>query len=690
LQTETGRATQITINSAVTLDGDYTYPSANLTINSTRSLTISTNTLTIGASGGDNKVFSNSGTLNLSGGTLAINGRATFASGSTFNQSGGTIVIDGNSGASGTSVAAGSAMLLINSALGTVSGGEIIIVDPNFNSSGKALDYSVSSTAMAWGTGHTTKFGDGVSTQSSSNTSGFIVECYTSTGRLFMGNVEVKGGNTTNRWTSLGAWSINVGGTLTVDAGSEMRLNSSSTSPVIAGNVVNNGTLTSTVTVVFANISGNSVATGTVAQTVSGGGIFRNSTTTTTANWTSITINNSGGVSFTSSSSLTGSGTGSISSTLTLTNGKVNNSFPLTLGTTASSNGTLSGGSATSYITGEMRRWNNNTTGTTSRIFPIGSATNYQPISINFTGAQTTGGVISAQFSDTDPGTSGLPLTDGGLLCEAVSPSGYWTVERISGAGGTYTADANANGFTQIGGGAITLFSQLRLLKRATSGSWTTSDGTPVAPTALTSVTRTGCTSFSQFALGGTFTALPLELTYFSGKALASSNLLTWETALEKDVQWHIVERAADGVNFTEVGRTPGQLASSAPKKYELEDQRPIGKAYYRLRSVDLDGKESLSSVIVLERKGARFQIDNVFPSPTQGDLTVQFNTVEENTVHVMVHDFSGRLVLQQQIDAAKGFNQTSLQLGSLPAGMYNVTIVGTQSATEPVRIVKE
>lgn len=686
----TAGATQITINSAVTLDGDYNYPSANLTINSTKSLSISTNTLTIGASGGDSKVFSNSGTLNLTGGTLAINGRATFASGSTYNQSGGTLVIDGNSGSAGTSVASGSAMLLINSALGTVSGGEIIIVDPNFNASGKALDYNVSSTAMAWGTGHTTKFGDGISTQSSANSSGFIVECYTGTGRLMMGNVEVKGGNIANRWTSLGGWSINIAGTLTVDAGSEMRLNSSSTSPVIAGNIVNNGTLTSSVTVVFANLSGNSVVAGTSPQTVSGAGVFRNSATAITANWNSITINNSGGVSFTSSSSFTGTGTGSISSTLTLTSGRLNNSFPLTLGTTTSSNGTLSGGSSTSYVTGEMRRWNNSGTGTSSRIFPIGSATNYQPITINFTDSQTTGGVISALFSDTDPGSTGLPLTDGGLLCEAVSPSGYWTVERLSGAGGTYTADANANGFTQIGGGAITLINQTRLLKRATSGTWTSSDGTPVAPTVLTSVTRTGCTSFSQFALGGTFTALPLELTYFNGKALDSGNLLSWETAIEKDVQWHIVERAADGVNFTEVGRTAGQLSSTAPKQYTLEDLRPIGKAYYRLRSVDLDGKETLSSVIVLERKGARFQIDNVFPSPTQGDLTVQFNAMEESSVNVMVHDFSGRLVLQQQLDAAKGFNQTTLQLGSLPAGMYNVTIFGTQSATEPVRIVKE
>lgn len=674
-----GTTIPIVINNNVTLDVNVDFD-ANLTINAGRTLSVSSNTLTVGPVGGGNRSVTVNGTLNLSGGTINVNGNMTVNSGAIFNQTGGDLILDGNNGTSGGSVASGTYILSFANNNNTLSGGSIVIVDPHYAST-TTLYFNGGAHANA-SASHTFQFGDGTST-TAGGSNGFYMNTWVGPYRLSFGNYVVDALTGTNRFVS-SLYSFGISGDLTINSG-EFR---PGVVHYIAGNLTNNGTYTSTSTLTLATFLSGSAAATTNAQTIGGSGVFRNLTSSPTANATSLTVNNTStsGVAINLASF-------QVSSTLTLTAGKVTmngGTGAMILGISTSTLGTLTGGSASSYIIGELRRWNGATTLTASRIFPIGSSTNYQPISISFSSAQSTGGVISALFTASDPGTSGLPLTDGGLLCEAVSPSGYWTVERLSGAGGTYTADANANGFTQVGGGAITLFSQTRLLKRATSGSWTTSDGTPVAPTALTSVTRTGCTSFSQFALGGAFTALPLELTYFNGKALAGSNMLSWETALEKDVQWHIVERAADGVNFTEVGRTAGQLASSAPKKYELEDLRPIGKAYYRLRSVDLDGKESLSSVIVLERKGARFQIDNVFPSPTQGDLTVQFNAVEESAVNVMVHDFSGRLVLQQQLDAVKGFNQTSLQLGSLPAGMYNVTIVGTQSATEPVRIVKE
>lgn len=674
-----GQPATIASGAVCTLDG--TAEVSNLTVSGTLNLS---GNLTLGCtSGGGNRTLTlnSGGVLNLSGGTTTVNGNVSIGSGSTFNQTGGDLIIDGNDGSSGGSVASGTNILSLANTANTMSGGTIKIVDPHFAST-TTFSYNSSASLNASGT-HTFWFGDGASTAPGGSTGGFLINTWVGSGRFAFNNLVLDAASGTNRHFS-SSWSFGISGDLTINSG-EFR---PGVVHYVAGNLTNNGTYTSTSTLTLATFLSGSAAATTNAQTIGGSGVFRNLTSSPTANATSLTVNNTStsGVAINLASF-------QVSGTLTLTAGKVTmngGTGAMILGISTSTLGTLTGGSASSYIIGELRRWNGATSGNASRIFPIGSATNYQPITISFSSAQSTGGVISALFTASDPGTSGLPLTDGGLLCEAVSPSGYWTVERISGGGGTYTADANANGFTQIGGGAITLFSQLRLLKRPTSGSWTNSDGTPVAPTALTSVTRTGCTSFSQFALGGTFTALPLELTYFSGKALASSNMLTWETAIEKDVQWHIVERAADGVNFTEVGRTAGQLASSAPKKYELEDLRPIGKAYYRLRSVDLDGKESLSSVIVLERKGARFQIDNVFPSPTQGDLTVQFNAVEESTVNVMVYDFSGRLVLQQQLDAVKGFNQTTLQLGSLPAGMYNVTIVGTQSATEPVRIVKE
>lgn len=698
--TATGAATQtLTVNGTLNASGGTinvgtaaAVATSNLTVASGGSLLLSNGAINLGPTGGFNRSYTNGGTMTVSGGTFTINGRATFSSGSTFNQSSGSIIIDGNSGASGTSVASGTALLLINSALGSVTGGELVFTDPNFNASGKALDYNVSTTPMSWSAAHVTRFGDGISAQASSNTGGFIVECYTSTGRLFMGSVDVKGGNTTNRWTSLGAWSMNTAGTLTVDADSEIRLNSSSISPVIAGNLVNNGIITSTVTVVFATLSGNAVIAGTTPQTVSGNGVFRNLVTSPTANWTSITVNNSGGITFSGASSLTGTGTGSISGTLTLTSGKIFNSSPLTLGTTTSSFGTLSGGGTTAYITGEFRRWNGATTGTTARIFPIGSTASYQPVNINFTVAQTTAGVISALFTNMNPGTGGLPLLDGGITCTSVSPSGYWTVDRISGGGGTYTADVNASGFTKNDGTSpITQFSDIRLLKRANGGSWVNTDGTPTAPASLASVTRPGCTGFSQFGVGGTEVALPLELKSFTGKVLDHSNLLEWTTASEKNVAWHIIERSPNGFDgWEETGRKVSYGDALINQFYTLEDRTPLVKSFYRLRSEDRDGREQVSDVIVLVRENDQLGIIAVFPNPVTDLLQVRFNAEGESVATVRVTDFTGRLIREQKTDTQKGVNDLSVDTGQLGTGTYFIQILVGEAVSAPVRFVRQ
>jgi hypothetical protein len=297
---------------------------------------------------------------------------------------------------------------------------------------------------------------------------------------------------------------------------------------------------------------------------------------------------------------------------------------------------------------------------------------------------------MSALFTASSPSTTGLPLLDGGITCTDVSPSGFWTVERISGSGGIYTADMNASGFTKIGGSAITDFTGIRLLKATTSGPWISSDGTPPAPAGLSSVTRPGCITFSKFAIGGIATALPLELASFTGKTEIRSNMLLWETLTEKNVQWHIVERSVDGIKWMEVGKKAGKMDSQVAVKYELEDRAPLAKAYYRLRSVDVDGAENLSSTIILTRKGEHFGITAAFPSPTKDQVTVQFASLTEENVTIRVTDFTGRLVLEQEFAAENGINEVPVQLANLQAGVYLVSISNATSTAEPMRIVKE
>ena len=183
---------------------------------------------------------------------------------------------------------------------------------------------------------------------------------------------------------------------------------------------------------------------------------------------------------------------------------------------------------------------------------------------------------------------------------------------------------------------------------------------------------------------------LPLELKSFTGKVAASTNVLSWETLTEKNVQSHLVERSADGAAWSEIGRKNGSANSSVAIKYTLEDRAPLAKAYYRLRSVDFDGEENISNTVALSRKGDQSGITSVFPSPTKHNMTVQFNATREEQVLVQIMDMTGRQVLEQSRAVITGSNDLLLVLNTLQAGIYTVKVSNSAGVSAPVRFVKE
>ncbi|MCC6279719.1 MAG: hypothetical protein IT262_03905, partial [Saprospiraceae bacterium] len=156
---------------------------------------------------------------------------------------------------------------------------------------------------------------------------------------------------------------------------------------------------------------------------------------------------------------------------------------------------------------------------------------------------------------------------------------------------------------------------------------------------------------------------LPLEVASFSGRMEEHSNILNWTTLSEKNVQSHIIERAANGIDWLEIGRLGGQMDAQTPVHYTFEDPAPPARAFYRLRSVDYDGAENLSAALALTRGNEAFGVLNLFPSPARDQLTVQFNLPKEEAITLRVLDPAGRKVLQQHIDAASGLNEWQLAL---------------------------
>ncbi|MFY7886990.1 MAG: beta strand repeat-containing protein, partial [Dolichospermum sp.] len=182
-----------------------------INVTSTGTLVVASGDLTVGCTENNNQLLV-AGVLTVNGGTLNVNGQLRFNSTSTFNQSGGNIVVDGNdNGNVATSVASTAAsftyegsIVYIQTININVTGGTLTIVDPHAGASttyDMAIGFS-QSTNVAFGTSHTIRFGDGVSTDAGGNVAGFVFAPWVNTGCFHVNNLVIDAGVGTNRMVS--------------------------------------------------------------------------------------------------------------------------------------------------------------------------------------------------------------------------------------------------------------------------------------------------------------------------------------------------------------------------------------------------------------------------------------------------------------------------------------------------------
>ena len=170
---------------------------------------------------------------------------------------------------------------------------------------------------------------------------------------------------------------------------------------------------------------------------------------------------------------------------------------------------------------------------------------------------------------------------------------------------------------------------------------------------------------------------IPVELTKFEGKAKATVNVLTWQTATERNASHFVIERSANGeTDFKTIGTVKAFGSTNAVQNYTFTDQEPLSNGYYRLRSVDFDGKDGLSKTISIERKTQKLTLTKVFPSPVSDVVTIQFESPTSEKVQLTITDFLGRVVEQKTVENTEGSYQLPVNVAQLPVGAYFIQLV--------------
>ncbi|HEV7782614.1 MAG TPA: T9SS type A sorting domain-containing protein [Chitinophagaceae bacterium] len=379
--------------------------------------------------------------------------------------------------------------------------------------------------------------------------------------------------------------------------------------------------------------------------------------------------------------------------TIALTNGKINlNGNTLTLGldaSTAALAGALTHGTTSWMYNGFFKRWISPTPG--NRDFPIGVAAFKRNASINFTGAPTGGGSLTAQWVSTPGGTNGLPLTEpvGAINVSKTINEGYWTITAGDAlGGGIYTAT-----FTGSGVAGISDVTQLVLLKRTDAvspwvlnGTHLVGSGTPTNPV----VSRTLMSGFSDFTIGSSdLNVLPSSLLTFSGYKEGSHNTLKWKTATEINNLGFEVQRSTDGVNYSPIGFVNSLAVggtSTGELNYTYIDNSPAGaRQYYRLRQTDINGVAKLSSIVLINgAKPTVLTIGGMFPNPANAELNVLVNAPAADKITMMVTDISGKAVATRTVQVETGSNTISLDVSRLSAGQYMIKLICSSYCESP------
>ncbi len=291
---------------------------------------------------------------------------------------------------------------------------------------------------------------------------------------------------------------------------------------------------------------------------------------------------------------------------------------------------------------------------------PIGTTTNYNPVSINNTGTADT---YTANVAE------GITNTTNAAV------NATWQITEALAGGSNVALTLQWNALQE----QLSFDRAQSYLGHYTGGSWDLGTVGSASGSNPYSFSRTGITSFSPFGILNNNVTLPLDFLSFSALKCNNHVCLNWKTANEQNVSHFEIERSSDGVNYLVIGTVP-----AGGNNYNYEDRVPNWSSknlYYRIKQIDNDNRSKRSNVAWLKGDNTEIQL---YPTLFTNSFTLQNNTTQ--TVWLQMTDGNGKMVLLQQL--AAGTNVVSAD--RLAKGVYFYSVKNREGIIITGRIIKQ
>ncbi len=385
---------------------------------------------------------------------------------------------------------------------------------------------------------------------------------------------------------------------------------------------------------------------GTSAQTVNGAQTFKTN---------NLETNNSAG--FTLNNNLSVSGTHTFASGLI-----ASSATPNYLVYEAGSSHT--GSTDSRHVTGWVKKHGN-----TAFTFPVGDATYQRTAAISNLSASSE---INCFYNTPTSNTINLfsPLAK-------VKANEYWQIDKVSGGTAQITLNWDHSKMAMDN----VLLADI-VVGHYTGGNWTDAGGAGSATGNVTttgSITSTAVSSFSPFTIGYRSFPVPLKLISFTAERRSGISYLRWITDNEQNVSHFDVQRSFNAVNYSSIGDVAARN-SGFRDQYNFEDPSYFkGFAWYRIRSVDIDGKFSYSRIAVVSE--ADLQSGSfVVMNPVRTAITVFNKTGEDGVFDYRLFNSAGQLKLRGNVSMVSNGGAVLSLPAQTAAGIYILELVNEKT----------
>ena len=144
------------------------------------------------------------------------------------------------------------------------------------------------------------------------------------------------------------------------------------------------------------------------------------------------------------------------------------------------------------------------------------------------------------------------------------------------------------------------------------------------------------------------------------------------------------MERSQNGREWKLVGTKNVEDFAGSRTNYEFIDDRPLqGKNYYRLRTIDLDGTQTVSEVISVVN--ANPSLFNILVSPNPFTTTLYVKSSDNSEMLLNIYSAEGKKIASHSWQS--GFN---VNTSSWRPGIYLLQVTCRDGSVSTYKVVKD